>query len=174
MLYQLAVIQFLVWSARRALSSFAPALGALASERDRLEERLTRVPVWMSIVAIPLGAAYAAGFLFGDPAGVGLSSESSAPLWAFVAVTTLVNGVFFAILVLFVLRQLGTIVSIHDRATAVTVFDAPAHGAFARLTLRASIGLVLPVYVFTIYQLVAGNPDGDITVPEIVTSRSPS
>jgi len=168
-LYQLAVIHFLVWSAGRALAAYAPALGSLASSRDRLEWRLTRIPRWISIAGIVLGAAYASSFLFGDPAGVGLTDESSSALWVFVSVTTVVSGVFFAVLVLFVLHQMIAIVHIHAKSTELSVFDAPVHGAFARLTLRSSLGLVIPVYVFTTYQLLAGNPDGEITIPELVT-----
>ena len=167
-LYQLAVIHYLLWSARRALASFAPALGDLAPEYDRLEPRLMRVPVWISLVAIVLGLAYAASFLLGDPGGVGLTPQSSA-LWVFVSVCTVFAGIVFAALVLVVVRQMVTIVQIHARSTAVSIFDPSAHGAFARLTLRASVGLALPVYVFTTYQLIAGNPDGGITAPELVT-----
>jgi hypothetical protein len=168
-LYQLGILHLLVRSARSSLSSFAPALGGLAPQRDAYEQRLTSVPLWISLVAIPAGLGYAASFLLGDPGGVGLEPASSLALWIFVSVGTILSGIFFAALVLVVLRAMVIIVELHSRADRVSIFDAPAHGAFARYTLRASVGLALPVYVFTTYQLLTGNPEGRITAPEIVT-----
>ena len=167
--YQLAVIHYLLWSARTALDAFAPALGDLAPERENVERRLPRVPVWISFVAIVLGLAYAGSFLLGDPAGVGLTPQSSLGLWIFVAATTVINGVFFAALVLVVVRMMAIIVRIHAGATAISIFDPVSHSAFARLTLRASVGLALPVYVFTLYQVLTGKADEGITIPVLVT-----
>lgn len=167
-LYQLGFIQYLQVSGRRALATFAPALGALAPERTRLERQLSRMPPLLALFAIPLGAAGSLQFFLIEPAGLGLRPESSPALWIFTAVVGVPSGILLAALVLFVLRQLATVARIHRRSTAVTIYDPVTHGAFARLTLPTSIVLALPVYVFTFYQLVAGNPSGAITAPEIV------
>lgn len=168
-LYQLAVIHYLTTTARTALASFAPASGDLAPEYGRLEHEFTTMPrplVWVGTV---FGVLYGVLFLIVDPGGFGITDDSSVPSWVFGGVTAVLSGILFVVLVFFVLRLMVLIVRVHARATNVSVFDAPAHGAFARLTLRSSIGLGLPVYVFTSYQLVAGNPDGAITIPEAIT-----
>lgn len=167
-LYQLGFIQYLQYSGLRALATCAPALGDLAVERPLLEHRLSTMPPLLAALAIPIGAAASLQFLLIEPGGVGLRQDSSLALWIFAVVVGMPSAILLAALVLFVLRQLVIIARIHRRSTAVSIFDPRAHGAFARLTLPSSIGLALPVYVFSLYQLIAGNPSGAITAPEIV------
>jgi hypothetical protein len=167
-LYPIAVIHYLMFTARSALDVVTPALGELATEKSRLERAFTVTSWPLVIVGMVLGTAFAAAFAVFDPAAIGLSESASTALVVFVAVVGTFGSIAQAILVLFVLNQMIQIVRVHRMATAITLFDSRTHGAFARLTLRGSIGLALPVYVFTFHELVAGNPTGAITGPEIV------
>jgi hypothetical protein len=167
-LYPIALIHYLRFTARSALDVVTPALGELATEKSRLERAFTVTSWPLVIVGMVLGSAFATAFALFDPAAIGLSESASTASVVFIAIVGTFGSVAQAILVLFVLKQMIHIVRVHRMATAMTLFDSRTHGAFARLTLRGSIGLALPVYVFTFHELVAGNPSGAITGPEIV------
>ena len=115
-----------------------------------------------------VGIAYVGLSLIAEPDVAGLTGESSILAWVVIGAFSLISGVLFTLLVFFVLRLLVLILRVHRRATNVDLFNPKSHGAFARLTLASSLGIALPVYAYTTYSIVVGNPREGIGLSDLV------
>ncbi|MEW6029503.1 MAG: hypothetical protein ACOYZ8_10045 [Chloroflexota bacterium] len=47
------------------------------------------------------------------------------------------------------IQQVRLIARVHREATNVNLYESDSHHAFSKLTMRAAIGLVLPIYAYT-------------------------
>lgn len=168
-IYPLAVMHFLTVTAGKAIAAFRPALGVLEADYDRLAYQFTHMRrSHVNVVTIAIGASYVAASLLADPEVAGLNRESSILSWVVLGSFGFVAGILFTLVVFFIARLLVLILRIHAKATAVDLYDAPTHGAFARLTLRSSFLLALPVYVYTTYSIALGSPREGIAFSDLV------
>jgi hypothetical protein len=154
-LYGLAVVRYLTVTAGRALDEFRPALGELEPQYGELKRKLTTVSWAASLVPVGIGAAFTAVSMLSDPAGWGLSSRSPFGVISYVAVQGIAFVSFFFMFLVVAVRQLIVVVQVHRRATNVSLYSSGSNSAFSRLTLRTSIGLVLPVYVYAFVAIIA-------------------
>jgi hypothetical protein len=167
-LYPLAVMHFLSVTAERAMAAFRPALGELEPEFEHLTYEFTHMRRPFVNVITLVGTAYVALSLIYDPAVAGLAPDSSLLSWIVLGSFGVIAGVTFVILVFFVVRLLVLILRVHRRATNVDLFNAQAHGAFARLTLPSSFGLALPVYIHATYSIAVGPPSEGIGLSDLL------
>lgn len=162
-LYPLAVIHYLTVTARRSLEAFRPALGDLEADYPTIQYRFTTMPLVMVLVALVIGTAYTVSSLVLDPAITGITDRTSLPNVIYLSAVGLIAGATFVLLLFFIVRLGALVVRVSAGATGISLYEAATHSAFARLTLRASIGLTLPIYIYNFYVIVAGNPRDGIS-----------
>ncbi len=141
--YFVALYHHLSRVAKQSFQVFQPMLGSDDSDLRILEYRLTTLPGGLGWLAILLGLGFAIFFIQLEPADFGLDTALTLLpviyLYAFLVV--LFSSVFS--LIFQTTRQLMLVNRLHRQATDINLFKlAPAH-AFACLTARAGIGLVL-------------------------------
>ncbi len=147
--YALAILHLLNSTARRSLEEFRPALGKLEAEYEKLRYELTTLsPRFVYIttgIALPLAALSIAG----DPGGWGITDDSSLVTKVYSALEATLAIVSFIGFLGQAIRQVRLIAYIHRLATGISLYESNSHHAFSRLTVRAAIALVFPIYFFT-------------------------
>jgi hypothetical protein len=154
--YGLALVHFLTITARKALAEFQPALGRLEPTSARLERELTTTSWLGSLVPVGIAIAFTAVSIANDPAAWGMTSKTSVATDIYTAVQGAIFISFFFLFISFAIRQLRVVVRIHREASAVSLYSRESNSAFSRLTLRTSVGLVLPVYLYAILAVISG------------------
>lgn len=167
--YPIAVIHYLTVAAGRALDRFRPSLGDLEAEFDTYRYRLTTPPRSLVWVAVAVGAAYAVASYLSDPSLFGMNASAAWYTNVWLVGSTGISTVLFGVFLAVVLRQLIIVVRIHRLATAVSLFDAESHNAFSRLTLRSSILLSLPIYLFAFVAFASGRKWDQISIPDLAS-----
>jgi hypothetical protein len=166
--YGLAFVHFLTVTARRALEEFRPALGTLETSHDRLERQLTSTPWLASVIPVVLAFAFTALSFSNDPAGWGIRKGTSIAVAVFTVGQGSIFIAFFFVFVTFAIRQLIVVVRLHRAASAVSLYSRESNSAFSRLSLRTSVGLVLPVYLYAFVAVISGWSFAKTSVFEVV------
>lgn len=167
-IYPLAILHLLNSTARRSLDDFRPALGKLEAEYEKLRYELTTLSPRFVLIATLIGFLVAALNLTQNPVGWGITSQSSlitnivAVLFATLSIVSFIGFIGQAI------RQVRLIAYIHRSATKINLYESQSHHAFARLTMRTSIGIVFPIYFFTFFLLLF-DPNATEGMPAIDT-----
>jgi hypothetical protein len=142
-LYWLALYHYLTRVGSRSLIAFRPLLAAADSEMGRIDYELATLPRWLGWLSIPLGLGVSAATLVGDPAPFGDLVAQTALPYVFDFVITWFLICTFLCLIIRSIRQLMMVRKLHARATNINLLKLdPAH-AFAALTSRTSIGMIL-------------------------------
>lgn len=143
--YWLALYQFLTIVGARCLKDFRPLLEADDNEVSRIAYELAILPSWLGWLALPLGLAFAAASILGDPAPYeDIVPRTAIPYLGDIIITGFMVATFFCVIIRS-LRQLRLVRRLHARATNINLLKLePAH-AFSALTARTGIGLILVV-----------------------------
>ncbi|CAN5589414.1 hypothetical protein BH09ACT4_BH09ACT4_17100 [soil metagenome] len=168
-IYPIAVIHYLNVSAGRAMDRFRPSLGDLDAQFNSYRYRLTTPPRSVVWVATAVGAAYGVTSYLSDPTLFGVTGSTAWYTNVWLAGFTGVSTILFIIYVAVVLRQLIIVVQIHRASTAVSLYDTESHNAFSRLTLRGSILLSAPIYLFAFVGFVSGRAWDSISIPDLIS-----
>ena len=89
-----------------------------------------------------------------DPVAWGLTPSASLGTRAVTIVQALLENAPFFVLLVRSVGQLRLIGRIHATATGLSLYERDTHHAFSRLTVRVAIGLVMPVYLWTVLAFV--------------------
>jgi hypothetical protein len=138
-----AVLHATANASRRALAEFRPALGALEPHYDDLERQLSTTSPANAIVSTVLGVVIVTSGALSVRGGWGIAPENSV---ATNAVTAVQEVILNAALLTFLLHQVHavrTISRIHREATNIVLWNVRPHTAFARVTVLASIAIVV-------------------------------
>jgi hypothetical protein len=138
--YWLALYHYLTRVGSRSLQIFRPLLDADDSEITRIDYELAALPGWLGWLVIPLGLAFAAMMVLGNPALYGdIIPRTAIPY----VVDIVFSGFMLSTFLCLSIRQLRMVGKLHARATNINLLKLePAH-AFSALTARTGIGLVL-------------------------------
>jgi hypothetical protein len=118
-------------------------LKASDSDLRILEYQLTTLPRRLGWLAIPLGLGIAVASLQTDAEAFGLVGSRTTMTALFLYPFTIFAFSTMVALAIQTVRQLRLVIDLHRRATEINLFQlAPAH-AFASLTARTGIGLVI-------------------------------
>src|SRR3990170_2078633 len=146
--YFFALIHYLNSSARRALANYRPLLDLKEPEYASLEYTLTRMPRRIGLLAIAVGAFLSATSFFSSPESWGV--EPSFPYLSrglvFIGAFTIQLAATYWIFQ--VIRQARTIDRILQSTKRLNIFRRDPVYAFSSLTLRSSLGLLIPVYTY--------------------------
>ncbi len=152
LIYWVALYQYLTRVGTRALHSFRPLLDMDDSEFDRLSYELGTLPHGLGRLAVILGLGLQAAALPVDPRLNAILSSGNTLLYSVEAITNTFLGIAFFCLVIRSIRQLRMVSDIHARAENINLLDlSPAH-AFAALTSRTAIGVILVVILGYVYE----------------------
>lgn len=154
--YGLVAVHLLKRAVRPTLETFRPALGDLERRFELLHYELTTLSRRDGIIALVIGATYSLVSLIQAPASSGITPDSSVASYLFLALERFIANAFIAAFILLALRQIVVIRRIHKTASNVTLLQGGAHNAFSRLTLRASVGVAAPAYIFTLAATASG------------------
>jgi hypothetical protein len=147
--YALALLQYLRGVARDSLSTFRPALGALESDYQILDRKLTTMSPRSALVAAVAGLLLTLLSFRADPEAWGFTATTSFVTSAVTFVQGCLSTVPFFVMIVRVVQQLRLITEIHRSSSGISLYERETHHAFSRLTVRASIGLVLPIYYYS-------------------------
>lgn len=150
-IYPLAILHLLGSTARRSLEDFRPALGKLEAEYEKLRYELTTLSPRFVLITTIIGLLIAALNLTQNPIGWGITDQSSLLTNIFSVLIGLLSMVSFVGFLSQAIRQVRLIAYIHKSATGINLYESDSHHAFARLTMRTSIGIVFPIYFFTFF-----------------------
>lgn len=145
--YWLVLYQYLTGVGTRSLRVFRPLLDVEDSEITRINHKLSKLPRWIGLLSIPFGFGFAAAMDLSDPAPFGdVVPRTVLPLVFDIVFFGFLISTFFCLLIRSV-RQLRMVRRLHSRATNINLLKLePAH-AFATLSSRTGIGIIL-VLVF--------------------------
>ena len=141
----LALIHYLNRVARRALTAFRPALGAIDTDYERLEYELVTLPRRGTWATLALSLVLTAAYINFTPYLVALFRRSP---WVAIVESVVYAFAFGMIAVFFyhTIRQLRMVSMIHANATDVNLFRLTPLYAFSVLTAQSGIGLLLLNY----------------------------
>ncbi|MEW6406219.1 MAG: hypothetical protein AB1649_30910 [Chloroflexota bacterium] len=145
-IYALAILHLLNSTARRSLEEFRPALGKLEEEYEKLRYELTTLSPRFVYITTGIALLLAALSIAGDPVGWGITDDSSLVTKVFSVLGAILGVVSFIGFLAQVIRQVRLIAYIHRSATGISLYESHSHHAFSRLTVRAAIALVFPIY----------------------------
>jgi hypothetical protein len=141
--YWLALYHYLTRVGSRSLRIFRPLLESDDSEIARIDYELATLPRMLGWVTIPLGFAFTALVVLGDPTPYGdISPRTALPYVADVLISGFMVCTFFCLLIRSV-RQLRMVRRLHARATNINLLKLEPTHAFSALTARTGIGLIL-------------------------------
>jgi hypothetical protein len=152
-IYGLAAVHFLTGAARRSLAAFRPALGALDSEYDALERRLTTMSPLSAIIAVVIAIVIQAVGASTSATGWGITAKTSFATNIFTVFQEVVFGTFIVVFLVRGIRQLRLIVWLHREATKINLYDVEPHIAFSRFTFPASVSVTVP---YALAEVLAG------------------
>ena len=138
--------------AGRSFRDYRPLLKSSESELRTLEYRLTNLPRRVGWLAILIGIAGGIASVESDPSVYGLDvAITLLPVfYSYVAQSFVIAAI--VALIAQIIRQLRLVNDIHRQASDIDLFQlAPVH-AFASLTARAGIGLVIFVAFNTLLE----------------------
>ncbi len=167
--YALALLHYLNRTARESLEAFRPALGKLDAEYTELQDQLTRIPQGSFLLAAALGLLLSLWSLAADPTGWGLTPGSSLVSRVFAGLQACLIVTPFVVFLAHSIRQLRLITYIHRASTGVSLYARETHHAFSRLTVRASIGLVLPIYWYSFVSYLTHGVLGSMSIVDTGT-----
>lgn len=152
-IYALAALHLLNSTARRSLEDFRPALGKLEAEYEKLRYELTTLSPRFVYITTGIGILLAALSIASDPVGWGITDDSSLVTKVFSVLGATLEIVSFIGFLGQAIRQVRLIATIHRSATNISLYESASHHAFSRLTVRAAIALVFPIYLtsFVVY-----------------------
>ena len=148
--YALALMHYLNLTARESLAVFRPALGKLEAEYERLDAELTTTSPRTFLISAAIGFGLTILSFVSDPVAWGITADSSLLTNISGVIQGSIENVFFFVLIVHTVQQVRLIVRIHRAATNVSLYESDSHHAFSKLTARAAIGLVLPIYYYSI------------------------
>ncbi|RJP48670.1 MAG: hypothetical protein C4583_13900 [Anaerolineaceae bacterium] len=148
-IYALAILHLLNSTARRSLEEFRSALGKPEAEYEKLRYELTTLSPRFVYIMTGIALPFAALSIAGDPAGWGIMDDSSLVTNVFSALQATLSTVSFIGLISNAIRQLRLINTIHKSANNISLYESHSHHAFSRLTVRAAIALVFPIYFYS-------------------------
>lgn len=157
-IYALAILHLLNSTARLSLEEFRPALGKLEAEYEKLRYELTTLSPRFVYIATGIALPLAAMSIAGDPVGWGITEDSSLVTKIFSVLQATLEIVSFIGFLGQAFRQVRLIAYIHRSATGISLYESHSHHAFSRLTVRAAIALVFPIYFysFIVYLQIGG------------------
>ena len=147
--YALALMHYLNRTARVSLAAFRTALGKLEAEYLRLEAELTTTSPRSFLISAAIGFVLTILSFVSDPVAWGITADSSLLTNVASVVQGSIENVFFFVLIVHTVQQVRLIVRIHRAATNISLYESDSHHAFSRLTVRAAIGLVFPIYYYS-------------------------
>jgi hypothetical protein len=146
--YFFALIHYLNSAAHRALANYRPLLDLKEPGYASLEYTLTRMPRRIGLLAFALGAFLsAASFLF-SPESWGVEPSFPYVSRGAIFIGTFTMQIAATYWIFQVIRQARTIDRIHQSTKRLNIFRRDPVYAFSSLTLRSSLGLLLPVYTY--------------------------
>ena len=150
--FPVALYHHLSLVAGRSFQEFRPLLESSDSELHIQNYRLTTLPRRIGWVAILIGIGLGFASVQSDPEVYGLDVTSTLLPVIFQHVAQSFVIAVGAALIAQIIRQLRLVNNLHSRASKIDLFQlAPVH-AFASLTARAGIGLVLIVAFNTLLE----------------------
>ncbi|MEW5939384.1 MAG: hypothetical protein AB1750_06975 [Chloroflexota bacterium] len=157
-IYFLAVLHLLNSTARRSLEDFRPALGKLETEYEKLRYELTTLSPRFVYIMTGIGFLLAALNLADDPSGWGITDDSSLATNVFSVLQGTLQLVSSFGFLGHAIRQVRLIAYVHRSATNINLYESDSHHAFSRLTVRAALALVFPIYFisFVVYLTEGG------------------
>jgi hypothetical protein len=132
--------------ALRALDTFWPATGWPDDQRAGWRDRILVIGFWPETLALAIGAVGGVASLAGAPASILGPESERLPVYVAYLPSFLAGYSLLAVGVLYTLRWLGLVSTIHREATAVDVFDREPIYAFSRLTLLSGISFLIGAY----------------------------
>ena len=165
-IYGLAILHLLNSTARRSLEDFRPALGKLEAEYEKLRYGLTVLSPRIVYITTGIGFLLTALNIADNPEGWGITDETSLATDVFSvlqATLQLVSSIGFGVQAI---RQVRLIAYIHRSATNINLYESDSHHAFSRLTARAALALVAPIYFMS---LISYLKEGGIEVTSTST-----
>jgi hypothetical protein len=139
----LALYHHLKLVAGRSFQAFRPVLKAPDADLQAVEYRLTTLPRWLGWLAALLGLVLTVGTLQAEPESFGLDVSRTLSIALFLYPFTIFTFSTTFALMIQTIRQLRLVNNLHRQATEINLFQlAPVH-AFASLTSRTGIGLVI-------------------------------
>jgi hypothetical protein len=146
-IYWPALYRYLTRVGSRSLRSFRPLLKADEAEIDRIDYEITTLPQSVGLLAIPLGFGLAILTIVTDPQPYGdIIPRTLLPYIGDIAISGFMITAFFCLLIRSI-RQLRMVAKLHSQVMDINLMElAPAH-AFADLTARTGIGLILVLIV---------------------------
>ncbi|NIM92116.1 MAG: hypothetical protein GTO18_00155 [Anaerolineales bacterium] len=142
-LYWLALHQYLTQVGSQSLKTFGPLLAVDDTEFAIIDYELATLPRWLGWLAIPLGIAFAAATILGDPAPFGeLVPLTALPYVGDIVITGFLVSTFFCLIIRSI-RQLRMVHKIHAQATNINLLKLKPVHAFSALTARTGIGVLL-------------------------------
>jgi hypothetical protein len=139
----LALYHHLKLVAGRSFQVFRPVLDASDTELQALEYRITNLPRRLGWLAALLGFVMAVVGLQTDPDAFGLDVSRAFPLALFLYPFTIFSFSTMFALMIQTVRQLRLVNDLHRQATEINLFQLDPVHAFATLTARTGIGLVI-------------------------------
>ncbi|MFN8619999.1 MAG: hypothetical protein U0869_04500 [Chloroflexota bacterium] len=147
-------LRYLDGAARRAATTFRPALDVDDASFSALVDELTLLPARPTLVLTLAVAAFTVLDLVGDPVASRVEGMAPAPLAARVVSEALVS-VLFVLLAYHTVRQLRAVTRVHALAVRIDLFrPVPIHG-FSGLTMRTAL-----VIAGLLLSSVAADPGG--------------
>ena len=165
-IYGLAILHLLNSTARRSLEDFRPALGKLEAEYEKLRYGLTVLSPRIVYITTGIGFLLTALNIADNPEGWGITDETSLATDVFSvlqATLQLVSSIGFGVQAI---RQVRLIAYVHRSATNINLYESDSHHAFSRLTARAALALVAPIYFMS---LISYLKEGGIEVTSTST-----
>ncbi len=149
--YFLALYQHLTRFGSQSLERFRPLIGKDDADVRRIHHDLATLPRWLGWLGVALGLSFTPPYLLADKLVFG-NLVPRTPLPSVVAFLTagFVGATFFSVIARS-LRQLRMVHQLHAQASELSLLNLePAH-AFAALTARTGIGVILVVPIGYLY-----------------------
>lgn len=154
----LALYHYLSKAGSKALGDFRPLLDADDDEITRIDKDLNYLPPWTNWFTLLWAIAGSALYVFGSPNTFGDIVPRSILPSIIVYIISVVTVIPFFSQMIRIVRQVGILQDLHQRASNINLLHLePAH-AFARLTAKTGGGLIVLMILGTIYnpELAAG------------------
>ena len=151
-IYWVALYQYLTRVGTRALLAFRPLLDVSDSEFNQLDYELATLPRSLGRLSVFLGLLLQVVSIPFDPRLNAILSAGNILLYSVEIITTTFLGITFFCVVIRSIRQLRMVGRLHLRAANINILDlSPAH-AFAALTSRTGMGVILIMIVGYLYE----------------------
>ena len=149
--YYLALYHHLTRYGSRSLERFRPLIGKEDTEVSRIDHQLTILPQWLGWLGVAMGLRFTPPYVLGDRLAFGnLVPQTPLPVVVALLTAGFVGATFFCLIARSI-RQLRTVHRLHAQATKLSLLNLEPTHAFAALTARTAIGVILVMPIGYLY-----------------------